>query len=71
MTNTGPTGDRAMTITVRNTLDKKYMLPGTILVDPYTQDCDGSLYLVGNNPNAEMLESAILCSAIVSVEVMA
>ena len=60
-----------MTITVRNTLDKKYMLPGTTLVDPYTEDRDGSLYLVGDNPNTDMSESAILCSAIFSVEVMA
>jgi hypothetical protein len=58
-----------MTITVRNTLDKKYMLPGTTLVNPYTEDRDGSLYLVGDNPKSNMLESAILCSAIVSVEV--
>lgn len=35
-----------MTITVRTTLDRKYMLAGSVMVDPYTEDRDGTLYLV-------------------------
>lgn len=53
-----------MTITVRTRFDSKYMLAGSVMVDPYTEDRDGSLYLVSQGEH----QTAILCDAIVSIE---
>lgn len=55
-----------MTITVRTRLDRKYMFPGTVMVDPYTEERSyngfpPALYLVSEG-------TAILCDAIVSIE---
>lgn len=50
-----------MTIYVRTRLDAKYLLPGTIMVDPYTEERHGHLYLVSEG-------TAILCDAIVSID---
>lgn len=53
-----------MNLTVRTTLDRKYMLLGTVMTDPYTEDLNGALYLVCDNK----YKTAILCDAIVSIE---
>lgn len=53
-----------MTITVRTRLDRKYMLAGTVMTDPYTEDRDGFLYLVSQDE----YNTAILTNAIHSIE---
>lgn len=57
-----------MTISVVTRLDRKYMLPGTIMTNPYTEEKDGHLYLVEDNPTAYCTRHAILCDSIVSIE---
>lgn len=52
-----------MTISVLTRLDRKYMLPATVMVDPYTEERHGSLYLVADG-------TAFLCDAIVSIEIL-
>lgn len=56
-----------MIVTVRTTLDRKYMTPGQQMTDPYTEDRDGYLYLV---TDTEWGSSAVLCDAIVSIEIV-
>jgi hypothetical protein len=51
-----------MTITVTTRLDRKYFFPGTVMVDPYTEERNGHLYLVSED------KSAILCDAIVDIQ---
>lgn len=53
-----------MTIAVHTRLTRKYMHPAITMVDPYTEDRNGSLYLVCDNE----YNTAILCDAIVSIE---
>jgi len=53
-----------MTISVLTRLDRKYMLPATVMVDPYTEDRNGYLYLVSEDE----YRTAILCDAIVSID---
>lgn len=53
-----------MTITLHTRLSRKYMLPATTMVDPYTEDRNGHLYLVSQDE----YHTAILCDAIVSIE---
>jgi hypothetical protein len=50
-----------MTIYVRTRLDDKYIMPGTTMVDPYTEERHGHLYLVSGG-------TAILCDSITSIE---
>ena len=50
-----------MTISVLTRMDAKYLLPATIMVDPYTEERHGALYLVADG-------AAILCDSIVSIE---
>jgi hypothetical protein len=50
-----------MTISVRTRLDLKYLHPATIMVDPYTEERHGALYLVADG-------TAILCDSIVSID---
>ena len=57
-----------MTISVMTRLDRKYMLPGTIMIDPYTEEKDGHLYLVVDSPAEYCTRHAILCDSIVSIE---
>lgn len=52
-----------MTITVRTRLDHKYMLAGSVMVDPYSEDRGGFLYLVSQ----DKYKTAILCDAIVDI----
>ena len=52
-----------MTITVVTRLDRKYFLPGHEMVDPYTEDRNGHLYLVSQGE----YQTAILCDAIVEI----
>lgn len=58
------------TITVVTRLDRKYFFPGTVMVDPYTEERkggvygDGHLYLVSQCK----YKTAILCEAIVDVK---
>jgi hypothetical protein len=54
-----------MTITVTDRLHRKYMLPGIVMTDPYTEDRNGHLYLVSDH---EVGSTAILCDAIVNIE---
>ena len=53
-----------MTITVTTRIDRKYMLAGSVMVDPYTEDRNGYLYLVSQG----QYQTAILCDAIDSIE---
>lgn len=55
-----------MKVRVRNTLDRKYMLPGTVMTDPYTEEKDGSLYLAADS---EWGRTWVLCVAIVSTQI--
>lgn len=57
-----------MTITVTTRLDRKYLLAGTEMTNPYTEarlynGTEPSLYLVSEDG-----KTAILCDAIVSIE---
>ena len=52
-----------MIITVTTRLDRKYLTPGTVMIDPYTEDRNGHLYLVSQNK----YQTAILCDAIVDI----
>ena len=54
-----------MNITVRTRLDRKYGHAGSTLTDPYTEDRNGHLYLVGADKYGD---HAILCEAIVDIE---
>ena len=59
-----PTNEgHTMTITVITRLDRKYFLPGHDMVDPYTEDRNGHLYLVSQGK----YQTAILCDAIVDI----
>ena len=51
------------TILVRTRLDRKYMLPGQPMSDPYTEDRNGHLYLVSGDGT-----HAVLCEAIVDID---
>lgn len=53
-----------MTITVITRLDRKYFFPGTVMIDPYTEERNGHLYLVSE----DKYNSAILCDAIVEIQ---
>ena len=53
-----------MTITVTTRLDRKYTLAGSVMVDPYTEDRNGYLYLVSQG----QYQTAILIDAIDSIE---
>lgn len=53
----------SMTMTVITRLDRKYFLPGHYMVDPYTEDRNGHLYLVSQGE----YQTAILCDAIVDI----
>ena len=55
-----------MNVSVLTRLDRKYMMPAHTLVDPYTEDRNGSLYLVSQ----DRYSTAILCDAIVSIETL-
>jgi len=55
-----------MNVSVLTRLDRKYMLPAHTLVDPYTEDRNGSFYLVSQGRHS----TAILCDAIVSIETL-
>ena len=60
-----------MIIHVRDTLDRKYMHPGKQMIDPYTEDRDGHLYLVSEtHPNPATKKTGVLCEAIVSIEIV-
>lgn len=52
-----------MNVTVIDRLDRKYLTHGTVMIDPYTEERNGHLYLVSRNK----YNSAILCEAIVDV----
>lgn len=54
-----------MKITVQDRLSAKYMLPPTEMVDPFTIERDGFLYLTSDSP----YRTAILCDAIVAIEI--
>lgn len=56
-----------MSILVHTRLDMKYLHPGSLMVDPYTEERDGHLYLVSDNPTPHAQRTAILCDAIVSI----
>ncbi len=53
-----------MTMTIITRLDRKYFLPGHDMVDPYTEDRNGHLYLVSQGE----YQTAILCDAIVDIQ---
>jgi len=53
-----------MNVSVLTRLDRKYMMPAHTLADPYTEDRNGSLYLVSQ----DQYSTAILCDSIVSIE---
>ena len=57
-----------MRIIVRDTLDRKYMHPGSVMIDPYTEEKNGHLYLVSDNPTPYCSRHAILCDAIVDIK---
>lgn len=54
---------KMFTITVITRLDRKYLLPGSVMVDPYTEDRNGHLYLVSQGE----YKTAVLCEAIVNI----
>lgn len=54
-----------MEIKVQDRLSLKYMLPPTVMVDPFTTERDGFLYLTSDS----RYRTAILCDAIVSIEI--
>lgn len=56
-----------ITVQVRTTLDKKYFLPGHTMIDPYTGDANGALYLVADN---EWGMHSVLIDAIVSIDIV-
>jgi len=60
------TKGKNMTISVTTRLDRKYMLPATVMTDYYSEERDGALYLVSENKYS----TAILCDAIVSIETL-
>ena len=53
-----------MTISLHTRLSRKYGQPATVMVDPYTEDRNGYLYLVCD----DKYHTAILCEAIVDIE---
>ena len=53
-----------MNFLVTSTLDRKYFRPGTLMIDPYTEDRDGHLYLTDASG-----KRSILCEAIVDIVV--
>jgi hypothetical protein len=53
-----------MNVSVLTRLDQRYMTPARTLVDPYTEDRNGSFYLVSQDQHS----TAILCDSIVSIE---
>ena len=61
-----------MKILVRDRLDCKYLLPGTEMEDPYTIERDGVLYLAAEFATRGLGrgQTAILCDAIVSVDIV-
>ncbi len=61
-----------MKILVRDRLDRKYGYPGTVMHDPYTMQFDGFLYLAAETARRGdgRGQTAILCDAIVSIEIL-
>ena len=55
-----------MNVSVITRLDRKYMLPATVMTDVYSEERDGALYLVSQGKYS----TAILCDAIVSIETL-
>jgi hypothetical protein len=53
-----------MTITVFTSSQRRNCLPGSIMVDPYTEERNGHLYLVSQNK----YQTAVLCDAIVDIQ---
>jgi hypothetical protein len=53
-----------MAISVHTRLSRKYMQAPTVVVDPYTEDRGGYLYLVSQ----DQYRTAILCDAIVDID---
>lgn len=54
-----------MNIKLVDTLSRKYFLPAHTLTNPYSEDRNGSMYLVDGDGM-----SAYLCDAIVSIEIL-
>ena len=51
-------------IKIHTRLTRKYFFAPEVMTDPYSEDRNGSLYLVNGDGNL-----AILCDAIVSIEI--
>ena len=53
-----------MTVTVFTNGQRRHCLPGSIMIDPYTEERNGHLYLVSQNE----YNTAVLCDAIVHIQ---